>query len=257
MHTDETNYQEDGAAQGQPNAGTPRGLPGLATRLRGWRHHAAAVADSPLARQLRAALTHELPEWLLEVSALTAVEWGDARTGLARGLDQLAHVCDEEANTLRQRRARTALALKLSVDRVLGTLIPLEAALARSTAAMRRSDPRLASVGAAFGTVGYAASMIPGVASPAATSATTSGPLVILSARDARKLADRLRTVLRAAEHAGRSIHISPQTTRMDGIEAIEGIAGAIEQAQTLVAWVRQECEGVACQLRRAPIAHL
>src|SRR5690348_867728 len=106
-------------------------------RLAPLREAWARAAKSPLAQQMRATLTHDLPAWLLELSALTPIEIGDVAKGLTAELGTLAQVCAAEQKTLSQRGTRNELALRLSMARVNGVLVPVEATLNAYTNALR------------------------------------------------------------------------------------------------------------------------
>lgn len=219
----------------------------LASRWKVLKQVVAQAAESDFARQVRATLAQDLPAWLLELGVLTPVEVREIGAGLARELAQLARVCGEERQTLHDRGTRSPLALKLSLDRVAGALAPLEATLSRSALALRRSDPHLPALGTAASVATTSAE-----ATRASAPSPTSGPLIALSERDCRKLAETLRGGLREAEHAARNILATLQS---GGLSGTVEVAGAIEQTRTLVAWLRQERERATAQLVRQPLA--
>jgi hypothetical protein len=132
------------------------------------------------------------------------------------------------------------LALRLALDRVTGVLVPLESALSHYTAELRRSDPRMSSVGRNSG-VELSGQL-----------QTPSSPLATLDGHECRQIADEMRGVLREAMTAARAVQQSIQGARgSDG----ETLAGAIEQTQTLVAWLRQHHERIAGTLVHAVVA--
>lgn len=229
-------------------------LGNLGDGLKSVRQALTRAATADVTQRARTLLARDLPAWLAELGAEMGmdlgVDWGvaapldldDVRGQLGAHLGQLARACGAERKILRAWHpfgGYRALSLKLSLDRVMGALILLEATLARSALALRRSDPRLAAIGAATAAA-------PGRA--ATSGGVTSGPLGVLTGRDARKLADRLSGALSEVVRAATNIQ-----TALSGERAATpcDLAGAIEQTQTLAAWLRQECESAACGLLR------
>lgn len=192
------------------------------------------AAKSPLAQQMHATLTHDLPSWLLELSALTPVEVGDVAKGLTAELGTLAQVCAAEQKALGQRGARNELALRLSTARVNGVLVPVEATLTAYTNALRRSDPRLAAIAAKHSAYGQAAP---------ATVPLVSGAATQLAAGDCRKQAETLRAALGDVVAGAQRIERDLRGARAMDASAV---AGAIAQAQVLVDWLRQAQQACA-----------
>ncbi|HEY7833512.1 MAG TPA: hypothetical protein VIG30_08095 [Ktedonobacterales bacterium] len=212
------------------------------------------AASAEVTQRARTALTRDLPAWLLELGTLAPVALHTVSADLADELAQVACVCAGERKYLRGRGACRPLALKLSLDRVSGALAPLDAALARTTLALRRSDPRLAAIGAA--SLASAPTARPGNAAPqpapgsVLAASTAIGPLAALPAQTCRAQARTLRAILNEAARAARSIQRALRATATGQRDASRSaLAGAIEQTRTLAAWLRQQCDGAACQL--------
>jgi hypothetical protein len=186
------------------------------------------AAKSPMALQMRTTLTQDLPSWLLELSTLSPVEIGDVAKGLTTELATLARVCAAEQKTLGQRGARNELAVRLSMARVAGVLVPVEATLNSYTNALRRSDPRLAAIAAKRSEYGQAA--------PATVPLMTRAPSQ-LAANDCRQQAEVLRAALGDVVAGAQRIERDLRGTRAMDASAV---AGAIAQAQVLVDWLRQ-----------------
>lgn len=226
-----------------------RNLGNLGDGLKNMRQALVRAATADVTQRARTVLVRDLPAWLAELgmdlSVVTPLDLDGACTELTAHLDQLARVCGTERNTLRAWHpfgGHRALTLKLSLDRVVGALVPLEAALARCALALRRSDPRLAAIGASTAP----ASALGRTTVPPGS--VPSGPLATLSPRDYRTLAEHLRGVLYEATRAATAIQRAVDRERSTNSR---GLAGAIEQTQTLAAWLRQECDGTACHLLR------
>jgi hypothetical protein len=211
-------------------------MAGFFDRLAPLREAWTRAAKSPLAQQMHATLTQDLPSWLLELSTLSPVEIGDIAKGLTAELGTLAQVCAAEQKTLSQRGARSELALRLSLARVTGVLVPLEAMLTTYTIALRRSDPRLAAIAAKHS--GY------GQAAPATVPLLNGAPSQ-LSANDCRRQAEALRTALGDVVAGAQRIERDLRGAR--SMEA-SAVAGAIAQAQVLVDWLRQAQQACAGQ---------
>jgi hypothetical protein len=203
-------------------------MAGFFNRLNSAREAWSKAAKSTLAQAMHSTLTQELPLWLHELSRLSAVEVGDISRGLTSELNTLAQVCAAEQKTLSQRGTRNELALRLSMARVTGVLVPLEATLTTYTNALRRSDPRLAAIAAKRSGYGQAAP---------ATVPLMNGTPSQASASDCKRQADVLRSalgdVVAGAQRIERDLH---------GARAMDAaaVAGAIAQAQVLVDWLRQ-----------------
>lgn len=193
--------------------------------------HAAwsRAAKSPLAQQMRATLTQDLPSWLLEVSTLSPMEISDIARGLTSELDTLARVCAAEQKALGHRGARSELALRLSLARVTGVLVPVEATLAAYTNALRRSDPRLAAIAAKRSDYGQAAA----ATVPLVNGVSALRPVTTDCRRQAEVLRAALGDVVAGAQRIERDLR---GTRAMDA----SAVAGAIAQAQVLVDWLRQ-----------------
>lgn len=199
-------------------------------RLQSVRALATRAASSPLAKQMHATLTRELPSWLLELSALTTVEVRDISGGLNGDLARLIKVCEGEQKLLGSRAARNELAVRMSLARVGGVAGTLQTSLGSYTNALRRSDPRMLSITA--NTVGYG--------QPAAATVPLLGlgaHNVLAPTSDCRKAAEELRATLRevaaGARRVQRMLHKRGGSTPAD-------LASSIAQTRVLVDWLRR-----------------
>ena len=210
---------------------------GFFNRLAPMREAWSRAAKSPLAQQMRTTLTQDLPSWLLELSTLSPVEIGDIAKGLNAELAMLARVCAAEQKTLGQRGARNELALRLSMARVSGVLVPVEATLNSYSNALRRSDPRLAAIAAKRS--GY------GQAAPATVPLMSSAP-ARPAATDSRRQTEVLRAALGDVVAGAQRIE-----RNLRGVRAMDAsaVAGAIAQAQVLVDWLRQTQQACVGQM--------
>jgi hypothetical protein len=203
-------------------------------RLQSVRDVWTQAAKSPFGQQVRAAIAHDLPAFLLELGALTPMEARDLSRGLNEALANLIRTCGEEQKLLGSRHGRNALALRMSLARISGVLTPLEATLSSYALALQRSDPRMAAISLAY-------------ASPAAAAAPVAPDVAPC---DCRQAADELRRVLR--DIAAGAQRIQP-ALRGDRAADASVVAGAIEQAQVLVGWLRQGQRRCGAQIEPRP----
>jgi hypothetical protein len=198
------------------------------------------ASNSALAQNMTKALTRDLPSWLLELSALTPVEIKDLSAGLNAALSNLIRTCDEERKLLGSRHGRNALAVQMSLARLSGVMLPLQASLGSYSAALRRSDPRLAAISASYGPFGGPA--------PITVPLGRVAPALALDA-SARKTAEELRAVLRQAIGCAQRIQGSLRGARGADPSAV---AGAIGQTEVLLGWLRQAQERCSGPVREA-----
>lgn len=218
--------------------------------VHGW---AERAAHSQFARQMFAALSHDVPMLLARMDALGPVELREVGEGLDRGLDGLIRACVAEQRTLNGWRAPTALTLRLALDRLAGVTLALEADVARCALALRRADARLTTLD--FALAALAPQVYPiRTANGLPTAAYITGPLATLSTGDCRKVADGVRVTMRDGVLAAQRIQQGLHGTCGHGLQ---DLSGAIEQTRTLIAWLRQRQEShakVLCQADQARV---
>ena len=200
-------------------------------RLQGVRDVWTQAAKSPFAQQVKTAIVHDLPALLLELGALTPMEARDLSRGLHDALANLIRTCGEEQKLLGSRQGRGALAVRMSLARISGVLAPLEATLGSYALALQRSDPRMAAISLAHAAPAMATAPIAAEVAPC----------------DCRQAAEELRRVLRDIATGAQRIQ---SALRGDRAADPSVVAGAIEQAQVLVGWLRQAQRRCAAQVQ-------
>jgi hypothetical protein len=179
----------------------------------------AELARTDLARQVGDMVGNDLPALLVDALGIAPAQPASISAALERELARVIRMCGEERQVLGSRRARQALAVRLSLARVASATTLLHGTVRRCAAALWRTDPRLLAL----------------VGAPA--DAPTASAVNSLTCEECRQVATQLRQTLREVAHAAERIQRA-----LRGPRAADPATAAAALAQTgaLVGWLRQ-----------------